>query len=180
MGVEQPAEYYDAIYCKTKKYNRHYTGVRWLPMFEKATTLIKSDNILEIGCGVGQFAHLLHDKGFKNYTGIDFSKEAIDRCKRLNLAGYHFIKSNVYKMSHVSNFDTIIALETLEHLNDFEILSLIPKGKRVIISLPTFNNEAHLIWFKDKSEIFQRYDMIIDIDYIERISDWFLFSGVIA
>jgi SAM-dependent methyltransferase len=176
MGVEQPANYYDAIYERAKKYNRHYTGVRWLPMFEKASTLIKG-SVLELGCGVGQFAHLLYDKGYKKYLGIDFSEQAIIRCKKLGLNGFDFYQDDIYTCLEYEIFDTIVALETLEHLDDLKVLNSVPKGKRLVISLPTFNNDAHLIWFSNEYEIFERYKGIINIDYIERISDWFLFSG---
>jgi 2-polyprenyl-3-methyl-5-hydroxy-6-metoxy-1,4-benzoquinol methylase len=177
MGTEQPSTYYDAIYSKAKKYNRHYTGVRWLPLFEKAATLIQG-SIFEIGCGVGQFANLIHDKGVKQYTGIDFSKEAIDRCKRLNLKGYDFYQDDVYGCLEIDLFDTIVALETFEHLDDLRVINTIPKGKKLVISLPTFGSESHLIWFSSADEIIKRYKSVIKIDYIERISDWFLFSGV--
>jgi 2-polyprenyl-3-methyl-5-hydroxy-6-metoxy-1,4-benzoquinol methylase len=177
MGVEQPASYYDAIYRTAKKYNRHYTGVRWLPLFERAKELLTKGNILELGCGVGQFAHLIYDSLGRDYTGIDFSKEAIDRCKAKNLKGYHFIQGDVYKVLQYDNFDNVVALETFEHLNDIEIISNIPSGKHLVISLPTFKNEAHLIWFDNESQIIDRYKNLIKIEAIELISDWFLFSG---
>lgn len=176
MGTEQPSDYYDAIYIRAKKYNRHYTGVRWLPLFEKASEKIKG-SVLELGCGVGQFANLIHDKGVKKYTGIDFSKEAIDRCKRLKLSGYEFYQDDVYECLKMGLFDTIVALETFEHLDDLRVINLISKGKRLVVSLPTFGSESHLIWFQSSEEIVKRYKEVIRIDYIKRIEDWFLFSG---
>jgi len=177
MGSEQGKEYYDKIYQVAKKYRRHYSGVRWLPMFEKAATMIGS-NILEIGCGPGQFAHLIYDKGIKHYTGVDFSEVAITRAKTWKLKGYKFFKGNIYDNSwYKGDYDTVVALEVLEHVQDFVVLDKIPSGMRMVVSLPTFPSESHLIYFNDIWGIAKRYYDHIDIKYIERISDWYLVSG---
>jgi len=177
MGTEQNSNYYDKIYQVAKKYRRHYSGVRWLPMFEKAATMVGS-SVLELGCGVGQFAHLLHDKGIRNYTGIDFSPVAIERCLKLNIPKFNFKLENIYNsVNYQGNYDTVVALETLEHVMDMKVIDNIKPEIHVIFSLPTFTNEAHLIHFTDANGIVNRYNDVIKFNYIEKISDWFLFSG---
>jgi len=179
MGVEQPSNYYDAIYLKAKKYYRHYTGVRWLPLFHRAYQLMKRGNILEIGCGVGQFAHYLHDAGAKQYTGIDFSKEAIIRCKEKNLTPYKFIEGSIYDSLYFDgSFDCVVGLETLEHVDDIKVISNIKEGAHCVFSVPTFNNEAHLIHFISKEQVIERYGKYFEITTVERIIDWFIFAGV--
>lgn len=186
MPKEQPPAYYDRIYINARKYRRHYSGVRWLEMFKKAS-LHCGQNILEIGCGVGQFAHLLHDKGFLFYHGVDFSKVAILRAEALKLKGFHFHLGNIYEPDWYEGrteegqgftYDTVVALETLEHVRDMEVLEMIPEGTRLVLSLPTFSNEAHLIHFTDANAIVDRYDELMRFEYIEHISDWFLFSAI--
>lgn len=146
-------------------------------MFIKAMSYIQTDNILELGCGVGQFANLLHDNRDVKYVGIDFSDVAIRRCNALSLDDYKFYLDDIYTTRFINEFDSIISLETLEHVDDMKVLNRVDAGKKLIISLPTFNNEAHLIWFENEQQIIDRYKGIIEIQHIHRISDWFLFSG---
>lgn len=146
-------------------------------MFKKALSWITTESVLELGCGVGQFAHLLNDERQVKYKGVDFSEVAIERCKKLKLKGYEFEQADIYELEYINDSDVIVALETLEHLDDLRVLDRIEKGKKLIISLPTFNNEAHLIWFDDAKKIIDRYESTIKIMEIIKISDWFLFYG---
>lgn len=181
MGEEQPSAYYDRIYNTARKYRRHYSGVRWRAMFEKAAQRC-GQHVLELGCGVGQFAHMLYDKGWLFYRGVDFSPVAIQRARSWKTKGFSFEVKDIYLPGtyHPQGFDydTVVALETLEHVRDLEVLEMIPPGKRLVFSLPTFDNEAHLIHFTDVAGIIDRYRGYMSVDYIERISDWFLFTGI--
>ena len=41
-----------------------------------------SSSILDMGCGGGATLMMLKNSNFKNITGIDFSTESIERCKK--------------------------------------------------------------------------------------------------
>lgn len=43
----------------------------------------KNIKILDIGCGTGQFLYYLKEKGYKNYYGIDISKQQVEFCKKI-------------------------------------------------------------------------------------------------
>ena len=177
MGIEQPSKYYDAIYRRSREYKGHYSDVRWLPMFERAMQFLVRGSILELGCGVGQFAHMLYDMGMERYTGIDFSQEAIRQCKSKSLKGYDFICDSIYNCIEMDCYDNIVAFEVFEHLDDLQVLSMIPKGKNLIISLPTFGGKAHLRYFETKGEIERYYEGVIGIGGIERVINWHLIVG---
>ncbi len=75
-------EYYNKIYSKSEKYKAGYKDIIYYPVYKKILQYLNySDQILELGCGSGHLAHLLKDKGFNNYTGLDFSDIAIDHAR---------------------------------------------------------------------------------------------------
>jgi len=95
--------------------------------------------ILDAGCGTGDFLPFL--KKYGQVWGIDNSKEAIELCKnkgslviQQSLLNIHFPKNN---------FDLIMALDVIEHINDE--LAVIRELKRVakndgliVITVPAY------------------------------------------
>ena len=84
MNIDFEKEAYDEIYLNSKIYNKHYTDIRYFLVWEyvmKILSVDKSSKILDLGCGPGHLAEMLHDKEFKSYTGIDFSKVAIEQAR---------------------------------------------------------------------------------------------------
>ncbi|MGD6780745.1 methyltransferase domain-containing protein [Sutcliffiella horikoshii] len=97
--MEKKQEFYDEVYKKggsRRSYHRHYSESIYYPIWKKALELLKSNtlspNILDLGCGVGQFANYLFDEGFYLYRGIDFSKEAILLAQKVNYKYRNFFK----------------------------------------------------------------------------------------
>lgn len=97
--------------------------------------------MLDFGCGVGYTAEYIDNR---EYLGIDFSPFAIeyakDHCPNPNAA---FMLGDITELdvdsSGLGMFDTVIAVEVLEHVKDPErvarlMLSL--ARKRIIISVP--------------------------------------------
>ena len=104
--------------------------------------LKKGDKILDLGCGDMWLTNFLKDEGF-NVVGMSLSKPA-DIVG--NIKTYKFEKKN---------YDVVIALEMVEHVDCFrEIESILkPKGL-LIITTPT----PHWDWFcliMEKLGIFQ-------------------------
>ena len=134
MKVEYNEEYYSRNYGKDyfnsqQKWFDDYlynkgTGftLRVKFILKLINQYLKEGVLLDLGCGVGTFALLLAQKGFKT-IGVDISKGAILRCqenaKKLNLKNTEFILGNTIQ-NHFDKdtFDGIICADIIEHLSD--------------------------------------------------------------
>ncbi len=128
--------------------------------------------ILEIGCGSGQFANLLFERGYINYTGIDISSKAIKLARNMNPNHMDkFLAGNIFdNIVMLDDYDLIISFEVLEHLkNDLELVKSIPCGKRFLFSVPDFWSFNHLRVFKSTDDIKDRYGALLKITSVQEI-----------
>lgn len=133
---------------------------------------VPNPKIIDIGCGPGQFANMLFDKGVTDYKGIDFSREAIAMAKERNkLFAHAFNKDNALTSKIFSNdYNMVVLLEVLEHIeNDLPILDKIKKDSTIIFSVPNFNSESHVRWFDTKDSIIRRYGNIVEVEDIQEV-----------
>lgn len=167
--------YYDTVYTaggENKTYHKHYSQTPYIEIWNKALeiiTQVKNPNILDIGCGVGQFANLLFDNGISNYTGLDFSTVAINLAKKTNVQyKENFLCEDIYTSNiYKKQYNIVTMLEVLEHIEkDIQILGNIRKGINIIFSVPNFTSGGHVRYFKNKSEIVNRYKNIVHIKQI--------------
>jgi 2-polyprenyl-3-methyl-5-hydroxy-6-metoxy-1,4-benzoquinol methylase len=177
---DKSAAYYDKLYRAREVYHKHYSDtfyfVQWVQV-EMMLRPFKNKNILEIGCGPGQLAHYLQDKGYSHYRGFDFSAEAIDRAK--NTCTQTFFTGDAFDPAlYTPPTDAVVCLEVLEHLeNDIDVLKLIKEGTFIIIGVPNFDDPGHVRWFRNQYQIRKRYFKYIDIKKIYFINNIYLFSG---
>jgi len=75
----------------------------------------KSARILDIGCGGGPLLLDLKAAGFTNVYGLDFSKEAVDKCIERGLTNVFVMDGHSPEFERES-FDVVIASDSLEHL----------------------------------------------------------------
>ncbi|MDI3534977.1 MAG: hypothetical protein PWQ82_1342 [Thermosediminibacterales bacterium] len=92
---------------------------RYLKYFED------KENILDIGCGRGEFVELLMEQGKTGVKGIDINEDMVLYCQENGLPvelaeGLEYLK-NVNK----AEFDGIFAAQVIEHLEPHEIVQLI-------------------------------------------------------
>jgi len=171
--------YYDQVFDKSNDFNCNYKDSKHYPMWLTAVRFIKG-SIIELGCGTGQFAHLLSDLGYSDYEGYDYSSTGITKCKeRCNL---DFIQKDFSELGKIES-ETVIALEVLEHIeNDIELIEKIKPGARVIFSVPNFTEPAHVRIFRNQLQILERYGELIIFEEIkefdERELKRFLCKGV--
>jgi len=81
-----------------------------------------SKNVFEIGCGPGYLVESLSPS--IHYTGIDFSEEAIMMARRK--APFDFFVARIedmgsYLLRSERKFDTLVAIDVLEHLTDEQL-----------------------------------------------------------
>lgn len=154
--------WYDEVYKQHTDYHSHYTQSRyyfiWCVISDR---MIRSGvkKVLDLGCGPGQFAALLYDKGLRDYCGLDFSSEAIMVAKR-RCPTVKFIKEDIIKSNTVTSkeYDCVVSLEFLEHVKeDTEILERIRPGTKFYGTVPNFPYISHVRHFKNEVEVISRY-----------------------
>lgn len=161
--ITTSAEYYDEIYKTSAEYQKRLASQSmYFHIWRKIPPMLKkTERLVEIGCGVGLTAKLLLDNRYRYIQGIDFSGEAIQRAKKNNVRDAHrFAIRDIRNMTCIDeNADTVLCLETLEHLtDDLYVINILPKGIKFIFSVPDFMCESHIRCFKNEEEIKQRYN----------------------
>ncbi|KGP71255.1 class I SAM-dependent methyltransferase [Pontibacillus yanchengensis] len=168
MGEEKGADYYD------KHINRFLAPLEtspWKDLYVEVLSYLSSSEdmgtIIDLGCGTGRLARLLVNHGYTDYFGIDFSKNAIQEATAY-VPEATFVMGDLYDryiLEIIQTYRTFIILEVLEHLErDREVIASLPKGSRVIISVPNFDNESHVRTFSNIEAIEERYESLLTIE----------------
>ncbi|MCI9576559.1 MAG: methyltransferase domain-containing protein [Clostridiales bacterium] len=170
---EFPSDVYDKAYRSGGaggSYHKHYTQSfyypSWLSIRPYLVLLDRDTAILDIGCGVGQFANFLFDQGFSNYRGLDFSGEAIRIAKESNPEhAQKFFQGDAFQSDFFAGqYDLVIMFEILEHINqDLELIELVRPGTKMIVSVPNFPDPYHVRYFQNIEEVSQRYGQVMNI-----------------
>lgn len=185
MSTPKEADYYDALYETTEEYRRNYKHSRYFVLWSQLLKFIRglsaaapAPEILEIGCGNGRFAAYLFDEGYTAYHGFDFSPKAVEFARRTSPQSFS-IGDALAEEPYRREYDTAVASEVLEHLDDFAVLDRLREGTAVVFSLPTFDDPAHLRRFTSPRRIVARYYDRVDIQEIVRVDQWFACWGYV-
>lgn len=134
-------------YKEMLPYYRFFLG--WIRFLDKFLPLKNGKNkeVLEIGCGIGAFAKILNERGFK-VNATDVSPFIVERAKQIH-PNINFEILDIEKDTKVNRkYDYIFAFEVLEHLNNpAKILKNIKKmlnGKGVLIFSTPFPTKEML------------------------------------
>lgn len=136
---------YDDNYYQESPYgqNNPLTNI----YFQDKLNRINRPNILDVGCGWGNFLEVVKKNDNLSYLGIDLSEEAIKICKRkdLNCQKIDLIKLGSKK--NLPKFTIISFFQVIEHMkNPLEYLKAAKKllKKNGIILITTPNNSSPL------------------------------------
>jgi 2-polyprenyl-3-methyl-5-hydroxy-6-metoxy-1,4-benzoquinol methylase len=136
------------------KHNRNLYGVNtlqkiagnfrlWQHHFSEYLPANKDANILDIGCGDGNFVYWLQSLGYTNTKGIDLSEEQIAEGNAMGIKNLHCCDLKTFLQESSVGYDLIIARDVIEHFTKnevFEILMLINKslvsGGKFLMQVP--------------------------------------------
>jgi cyclopropane fatty-acyl-phospholipid synthase-like methyltransferase len=107
-------------------------------------------NVLEIGCGQGDFAIALSEKNPEmKITGVDMDEGYIRVAKKSDTKNrVNFVLTSLERFASKEKFDVIIASEVIEHINNIDdfMKSIQGHSKRGTILIMSSDN-AHYIGF---------------------------------
>lgn len=178
---EQPAAYYDKVYKKADQYKLDWTKSRYIKLWEKIVENLgdnKNQKIIDAGCGTGQLLAMLNHHGFKHAIGFDYSQTAIEIAQQI-FPQIKCAHGDIFKVDF-KGFDTVITTEVMEHIqNDEEVLRRIVESgvKTVILSVPTFDDKAHVRYFEGTYDVGHRYGKYFKSYIVEKIGPWLLLVG---
>jgi SAM-dependent methyltransferase len=161
----QLSNYYDHAFTRPE-WREHYTKSSyyflWTVLVDR---LLRSgvEKVIELGCGPGQLACLLRDKGVTRYLGIDFSATAV-RLAREACPEFVFACADLAKdpILATADYDCVVTLEFLEHVEaDLEILQRVRPGTKIFATVPSFPYISHVRHFRSVEEVRARYQGVI-------------------
>lgn len=127
----------EAIVARHEKYRKRYKWQMsgWLPDY-------KTGNILEIGCGSGQFLHFLKTEGYESVLGLDLDHRQVQLAQEL---GFNVTESSVldFLVRSEDGYDMVVMLDLLSHLTKEEIFPILREvfrrlrtGGKLVVSVP--------------------------------------------
>ena len=142
----------------------------WLALYTAVADLLTPDPelaIADLGCGVGRFAELLAERGYRRYWGVDFSAQRVELA-RANVPGATFTVGDLRAPEIRDRYDayeTFTVMEVLEHLQeDRDVVRSIPAGRRVILTVPNYQAAAHVRYFTTVEAACERYGDLVELD----------------
>ena len=179
MGKEQGPTWYDECFAKDPLYSRRYKSVHYYPLWRELEKYITDEygdpSIVELGCGVGQFAQMMYDLRHSDYKGYDFSPYAIKEAK--SKCPLKFYQQDITNPFYI-DADLVIILETMEHIkDDLSVFKNIKKDTGIIITVPKFDGTSHVRFFKSEAEVRDRYSDFVDIEKLWTHSNYIALCG---
>ena len=189
-GQEQGADFYDKKFFDNNHWCDHYTESRYYSLWSIIVDRFcrsSGENVLDIGCGPGQVANFLKDKGCERYLGIDFSSARIKQAQSV-CPEFDFLEADIFETTIFDKFsyDTVICLEFLEHVEkDLEVIQKLRNGTHFLGSVPNIQIKQHVRYFNNIEEVELRYadffdEFIVD-EHLANSSGtkYFLIEGVV-
>ncbi|HEY3104446.1 MAG TPA: class I SAM-dependent methyltransferase [Pyrinomonadaceae bacterium] len=105
-----------------------------------------SADIIDVGCGWGQFLSWLRNRGFNTLQGIDLGAEQVAQCRSLGFRAEQVIDSAAFLKARPAQFDLVTMHHIIEHVDPFQGLELVraaydslrPNG-RIIVQTPNMS-----------------------------------------
>lgn len=110
-------------------------------MLERANIELTRIRLLEIGCGNGYYAELLHGRNLAHYQGLDIT-DVFFPMLRNQFPGYKYIRGDITKRGVEGEFDVVLMIDVVEHIVTEEkfmsalanVNAMIPKGGVLVLA----------------------------------------------
>jgi SAM-dependent methyltransferase len=162
------ADWYDAAYRAIDHYTLQYWQSHYYFLWSVLADRIRAGgvrSVLDIGCGPGQFADCLFSlTPIQDYTGLDFSAEAVGMAKRVCTRGRFIVGDATTTTIHQETpHDLVVCTEVLEHVpGDRNVISRFKTGVRCLCTVPNFDYDSHVRYFNSTEEVADRYGRFFD------------------
>ena len=171
---EAPAETYNRQFSEDEQSKCHYRASIYFRLYREVCRQLNTPahgSILEVGCGTGAFAHCVMETLPITYRGFDFASIAIQGAReRTGRDDCFFIGDARSAESYDQPYNVVVCLEVLEHIErDLDVIANWRSGCECICSVPNFDYQTHVRWFRQEEEILSRYGHLISIRHIQRI-----------
>jgi SAM-dependent methyltransferase len=128
-------------------------------------------DILEVGCGSGTLARMLIEGGVKTYAGFDIAAEGVRKAKLRTPALNVDVGDATDPAQYARPYGAIVCAEVLEHIeDDLKVMALWRTGTPLICSVPNFDYDTHVRFFRHESEVYARYGKLVDFTRVTRIT----------
>jgi SAM-dependent methyltransferase len=120
------------------------------PSFAKLLPMNLNAQILDVGCGMGQFLRYLMLKGYRNLTGVELSLEQVEFCRKNGIPNVSLTTDVVtFLVDNQQRWDCIVFKDVIEHLPRKEVVPVLSAifealapGGSVIIETGNLANPA--------------------------------------
>lgn len=145
--VKIPGYIDDEAYNSRIKAQRFWQRKRIAWIIENALEIEnkKSKTGLDIGCGSGVITRFI-SRYFKNFIGVDISRNAIDHCNKMKGENEEYICSNAERIPiEDESIDLVICSELIEHIKEYdrmldEIYRVLKKEGVLLLTTPNFSS----------------------------------------
>lgn len=155
--------------------NDEATRLLYLPLFTEVVRLLKQRrcrSILEVGCGNGFLAELILNDCVCKYTGFDFSQAALSNAgARTNRPELFYHANALHRNAYWGEYDGVVCTEVLEHIeDDFRVIRNWREGAWCFCSVPNFDYEGHVRFFRSAEAVKSRYGKLIRIENLIQVA----------
>lgn len=164
MGQERPASWHDREIRRTQRYNKAWNELPCADLWEEVAGLVPAGSrVVDVGCGCGHLAEVLHDHGVTDYLGFDFSPTAIEFAQaRAPWAWFVTIDVRQVTFPHA---DLFLFVDILDNIwDDVEVVNSVPNDTQMIITVPTSDGPSRVAHFPTLTHATDRFSDVMTIE----------------